>query len=162
MKNKLPKGYEVKETLTPEEKEHVDNALPDGKCGDLERMLFHLKLEVQQEYACRLIAKHFSEVDKKSVEEWIDGFKHDMHPDREITVWLRIAATYIKSGRVMKLSIGKKKSLYRFLVLFSMTGDKKDAIKKSGINSKLGNMAGDFYLSLPSWNDEVKDELFTL
>ena len=49
--------------------------------------------------------KTFAEVDKSSLETWVDNFKRDANPESEISVWERVARAYTKS--LLKISPAK-------------------------------------------------------
>ncbi len=36
----------------------------------------------------------FNEVCPRSLEEWIDGFREEMHPEREIAIWEKMAERF--------------------------------------------------------------------
>ncbi|WP_315725638.1 MULTISPECIES: toll/interleukin-1 receptor domain-containing protein [unclassified Bradyrhizobium] len=56
----------------------------------------HLRLSSELLSRVRLIRAALLEVHPLSMEAWIDGFRRDTNPDREIAIWERIASTYLE------------------------------------------------------------------
>jgi hypothetical protein len=47
-----------------------------------------------------------------SVKRWIDGFKYDLHPEREILFWEEAVSKYVEETHGKKLSEKKSKALW--------------------------------------------------
>ena len=67
-----------------------------------------------------------AEVDPSSLETWTDNFKRDMHPDKEIAVWERIAKAYTDYTSQRTLSLDAKRDVLQTLLLASMSSDEED------------------------------------
>lgn len=69
------------------------------------------------------IYKTFYEVDSSPLEKWIEDFKRDMNPDREIAIWERMAEDYINHCSQRKLSLRAKKQFFLKLLTQSSLSD---------------------------------------
>jgi hypothetical protein len=77
----------------PKNKENVvtkEMAIEDLKLNDV----LHDSLTATQIEAIERIHKTFSEINSSTLEETIDNFKRDQHPDREIAIWLTMVDVY--------------------------------------------------------------------
>lgn len=61
----------------------------------------------------------FAEVDSSPLETWIDNFKRDTNPDREIEIWERMARAYSKYINGKNLTLEAKKDVMQVLLLRS-------------------------------------------
>lgn len=68
----------------------------------------------------RLIRASLSDVYPKSMEFWLDGFKRDLNPEREIAIWERIATVYIEYSNFQELSTEQKHVAFSVIVQLSM------------------------------------------
>lgn len=68
----------------------------------------------------RLIRASLFDVYPKSLESWLDGFKRDLNPEREIAIWERITAVYREYSNFQELSTKQKRIAFDFIVLLSM------------------------------------------
>jgi hypothetical protein len=93
--------------------------LADLKPGPIQ----HEHLSDDQLLRITQLHETFAEVDKSSLETWIDNFKRDMNPDREIAIWERIARDYTNYTSQRKLSLDAKGDVFQTLVLASMSAD---------------------------------------
>ncbi len=59
------------------------------------------------------------------MEQWVDNFKRDLDPDRELRLWERIAKAYRAYCGERKLSLGAKTEVYRVLLLRSMASEQE-------------------------------------
>ena len=74
------------------------------------------------------VQKVFAEVDSTPPEKWIEDFKRDMNPDRELAIWEAMAAAYSKQNSAKAFSLPQRKEL--FGVLLTGSGASEDeAIK---------------------------------
>jgi len=62
----------------------------------------------------------FIEVDGQSVEQWVDNFKRDLNPDRELDIWEAIAKAYTAYCSKRTLSPEAKREVYKVVLLRSM------------------------------------------
>src|SRR6266436_6156283 len=72
-----------------------------------------------------------SDVDRTTLEETIDNFKRDMHPEEELAIWERIANTYqlfISHNPTTDLAI--RKEIFAVLLGASMGTDDWSNIKR--------------------------------
>jgi len=60
-----------------------------------------------------------------TVAEWEDGFRRDMHPEKEIEGWIRIAAAYLHFTGDKKMPYEAKKDYFR--ISLSCTNNGCDA-----------------------------------
>ena len=67
----------------------------------------------------------FAEVDKSSLETWIDNFKRDMNSDNEIAIWERIAKNYTNYTSQKQLSLEAKDDAFQTLLMCSMSSDEE-------------------------------------
>lgn len=48
-----------------------------------------------------------------NLEEWIDGFKRDLYPEREIAIWEVIVGEFLKETKGKEMSLEKKREIFR-------------------------------------------------
>ena len=58
----------------------------------------------------------FSDVDPAPLEKWIEDFKRDADPEREVRIWEAMARAYSKYTSGSQLPIEKRKELYGLLL----------------------------------------------
>ena len=75
----------------------------------------------------KVVQTVFAEVDPTPLEEWIENFKRDMNPDRELVIWEAMAAAYTSYNADRDMSLDKRKELFRILLIRSMSST-KDAL----------------------------------
>jgi hypothetical protein len=78
------------------------------------------ELTRDQTMAIATIQRSLSEVDDLPLEEWLEGFRRDENPDREIAVWKRIAAVYTGVTRDYNVNLDYKREVFKLLVAASM------------------------------------------
>ena len=66
-----------------------------------------------------------AEVEHSPIEKWVDNFKRDANPDKELAVWERIAAGYMRYCSKRPLSIEAKKDVFQLLLLRSMASEQE-------------------------------------
>jgi hypothetical protein len=66
-----------------------------------------------------------AEVYHSPIEKWVDNFKRDADPDKELAVWERIAAGYTQYCSKRLLSIEAKKDVFQLLLLRSMAPEQE-------------------------------------
>src|SRR5262249_11406773 len=68
------------------------------------------------------------EVDGQPVEQWVDDFKRDLDPDRELDVWETMAKAYTAYCSTHTLSPEAKKEVYK-VVLLRSTASEQEALE---------------------------------
>ena len=68
----------------------------------------------------RKITAALGEVDHSPLEKWVDDFKRDVNPDREIEVWESIARAYTAYTDGKGLTQPVKEDVFQVLLLRSM------------------------------------------
>ncbi len=86
----------------------------------------HEQLSDGQLRRIKKLHETFAEVDKSSLETWIDNFKRDLNPDREIAVWERMAKAYKNYTSQKELSPEAKTEVFKTLLMCSMSSDEED------------------------------------
>jgi hypothetical protein len=66
-----------------------------------------------------------AEVEHSSIEKWVDNFKRDANPDKELAIWERIADGYRRNCSKKQLSIEAKKDVFQLLLLRSMASEQE-------------------------------------
>jgi hypothetical protein len=66
-----------------------------------------------------------AEVEHSSIEKWVDNFKRDANPDKELAIWERIADGYRRNCSKRQLSIEAKKDVFQLLLLRSMASEQE-------------------------------------
>jgi hypothetical protein len=79
----------------------------------------HEQLTDAQIARIRKVQSVFAEVDPSSLDEWIDNFKRDAHPDRELFVWEKMANAYSRYVTGKDLSLEAKKDVFQVVLLRS-------------------------------------------
>jgi hypothetical protein len=84
----------------------------------------------------RTLQATFVEVDGQAVDQWVDNFKRDADPDRELRVWERMAKAYRAYCDGKKLSLEAKKDVYRIVLLRSMASEQDvlERVKLKGLS----------------------------
>jgi hypothetical protein len=60
------------------------------------RMYFHDTLPDNLVERIKILKGTLTEIFPQTLEEWIDGFRMDMHPEREISIWENMADKYVR------------------------------------------------------------------
>lgn len=81
-------------------------------------------LTPEQMERVRRLQAVFVEVDGQSVAQWVDGFKRDLDPDRELDIWETMAKAYTVYCSKRTLSPEAKKEVYKIVLLRSMAPEK--------------------------------------
>jgi hypothetical protein len=79
----------------------------------------HETLTEDQLQRIRALQATFAEVDQQPLEKWIDDFKRDLDPDRELQVWERMAKAYQRYCENRSLSLAVKKEVFSVVLLRS-------------------------------------------
>jgi hypothetical protein len=86
-------------------------------------------LSPKQMERVRKLQAVFVEVDGQSVEQWVDGFKRDLNPDRELDIWETMAKAYTAYCSKRTLSPEAKKEVFK-VVLLRSTAPEKDVLER--------------------------------
>jgi hypothetical protein len=85
----------------------------------------HKELSPNQMERIRKLRNTLAEVEHSPIEKWVDNFKRDADPDKELTVWERIADGYTRHCSKKQLSIEAKKDVFRLMLLRSMASEQE-------------------------------------
>jgi hypothetical protein len=66
-----------------------------------------------------------AEVERSSIEKWVDNFNLDANPDKELAVWERIADGYTRYCSKRLLSVEAKEDVFQLLLLRSMASEQE-------------------------------------
>jgi hypothetical protein len=87
-------------------------------------------LSDEQMARIRSLRATFAEVDGQTVEQWADGFKRDVDPDKELRVWERMAKAFRAYCDGRKLSPEAKQDVYLVVLLRSMASE-QDVLERA-------------------------------
>lgn len=79
----------------------------------------------------RLIRAALLGVHTHSMQHWIDGFRGDSHPSREIRIWEHVAACYLEYTAMTDLSSAQCNSVFGILFSFSCCVPEEDVRDKA-------------------------------
>jgi hypothetical protein len=65
------------------------------------------------------VKKTFAEIDPTPIEKWIEDFRRDANPEREVKVWESMAAAYVRYTGEHPCSQEQKKELFGILLVGS-------------------------------------------
>jgi hypothetical protein len=80
----------------------------------------HKGLSPNQMERIHKLRNTLAEVYHSPIEKWVDNFRQDADPDKELAVWERIADSYTRYCSKRLLSIEAKKDVFQLLLLRSM------------------------------------------
>jgi hypothetical protein len=86
-------------------------------------------LQEDQLLRIKTLQQTFAEVDQSPLDEWIDNFKRNADPNREIMIWERIAEAYTRYCSQHPLTVEAKKEVHSILLTRSMVSE-EEAIKQ--------------------------------
>jgi hypothetical protein len=66
-----------------------------------------------------------AEVEHSPIDKWVDNFKRDANPDKELAIWEKIADGYTRYCSKRRLSIEAKKDVFQLLLLRSMASEQE-------------------------------------
>jgi|ERR1035437_1483629 hypothetical protein len=81
------------------------------------------KLSAQQVERIQKLQTLLAEVDNSSLEKWLEDFKHDEDPDREITIFEAIAQAYVGFCDTKSRTLAQKEDAFALLLERSGTTD---------------------------------------
>lgn len=79
----------------------------------------------------RLIRAALIEVHNHSIDYWIDGFRRDAHPSREIRIWEHVAACYLEYVAMSTLLPEQRKDVFRMLTALSCCVSTEELMKET-------------------------------
>lgn len=82
-------------------------------------------LSDEQMARIRALQEVFVELDGQTVQQWVDSFKRDVDPDRELQIWERMAKAYRAYCDGKQLSVAAKNDVYGVVLLRSMASEKE-------------------------------------
>jgi hypothetical protein len=85
----------------------------------------HIGLSPNQMERIHKLRNTLAEVYHSPIEKWVDNFKQDSDPDKELAVWERIADSYTRYCSKRLLSIEAKKDVFQLLLLRSMAPERE-------------------------------------
>jgi hypothetical protein len=85
----------------------------------------HERLSSGQMERIHKLRDTLAEVHHSPLEKWIDDFKRDADPDKELAVWERIADGYLRYCSRRVLSVEAKKDVFQLLLLRSMASEQE-------------------------------------
>ncbi|MFN7289881.1 MAG: hypothetical protein ACK5YR_09105 [Pirellula sp.] len=74
----------------------------------------------EQTERIKVLQQTFVEIDGQTIDQWIDSFKRDLNPDKELAIWERMARAYTAFCHSRELSLDEKKEAYKIVLLRSM------------------------------------------
>src|SRR5690349_1760890 len=89
----------------------------------------HAQLTEDQLERIKKFREVFADIDELSLEAWIDNFKRDVDPDREIAIWEHISRSYQSYCSEHNLSKEEKKEVQTILLLRSMTSSETEVLR---------------------------------
>jgi hypothetical protein len=93
----------------------------------------HEKLTDEQMERIRSLQATFAEVDSQSIDKWVDNFKRDQDPDRELQIWERMAKAYRAYCDKRELSVEVKKDVFGVVLMRSMASE-QDVLEKAKLS----------------------------
>lgn len=124
---RAPQGQSAAKTAAGEDVKWVDPKTIQP--GTIKRD----SLSDEQMTRIRALQAVFIEADGQSVEQWVDSFKRDADPDKELRVWERMAKAYRAYCEGKQLSAEAKKDVYRIVLLRSMASE-QDVLERIKLN----------------------------
>jgi hypothetical protein len=85
----------------------------------------HQKLSPKQMERINRLRDALAEVERSPIEKWVDNFERDANPDKELAVWERISAGYIRYCSRKPLSREAKEDVFQLLLLRSMASEQE-------------------------------------
>jgi len=82
--------------MSGEDQKIIQNAIYDHTTKDgLTIMWYHTTLNENQKQWCQWFEASLSDAYPQAAEEWENDFKCDVHPDKEIRIWIYITLAYL-------------------------------------------------------------------
>lgn len=95
----------------------------------------------------RQIKSSLDEVRPMTLEEWEDGFRRDVHAEREIAIWLHIASTYRRCTEDRAMSPEQRRDYFKVVVACSVSSRERvfEIIQLSAISREQALQAVEFF-----------------
>src|SRR5687768_16084111 len=77
----------------------------------------HSELSPRQMERIHKLRGALADVERSPIEKWVDNFKRDANPDKELAVWERIVDSYMRYCARKPLSREAKEDVFRLLLL---------------------------------------------
>ena len=90
------------------------------------------ELTPDQTLAIAQIQRQLMDVDTLPLEEWLEGFRRDENPDREIAIWQRLAQVYTEFLRDRDTTLEYKKEVFKILIACTMM-PREEVPKNTGV-----------------------------
>ena len=87
--------------------------------------LRHEKLTEEQMARLRVLQQTLDEVFPSPIEDWVDSFKRELDPERELRIWEAIAKAYESYCSTRELSLAQKKEIYEIILIRSMLSEEE-------------------------------------
>jgi hypothetical protein len=108
-------------------RKNKDQETKAAKLADLDSLqpepIRHQKLSPGQMERINKLRDTFAEVERSPIEKWVDNFKRDANPDKELAIWERMAAGYTRYCSRKQLSRAAKEDVFQLLLLRSMASE---------------------------------------
>ncbi|EEF59122.1 hypothetical protein [Pedosphaera parvula] len=88
----------------------------------------HASLTEAQMERVKRVQKVFSEVEPSPIEQWVDDFKRDQNPERELSIWEGMARAYETFTTSRNLALAGKQEVFQVVLLRS--GAAEDEVLK--------------------------------
>jgi hypothetical protein len=85
----------------------------------------HATLTEDQISRVAKVQKSFSEVDPSPIEKWLEDFRRDADPERELAIWEEMASAYESFTASNSLSLDGKKEVFQVVLLRSGSPDEE-------------------------------------
>ena len=79
----------------------------------------HANLTGEQMSRVQRVQKIFSEVDPSPLEKWVEDFRRDVNPDRELAIWEEMAKAYETFTTSKSLTPDQKKEVFQVVLMRS-------------------------------------------
>ncbi len=79
----------------------------------------HASLTEEQMARVQRVQKVFSEVDPSPIEKWVEDFRRDLNPERELGLWESMATAYETFTTSKTLALDGKKEVFQVVLLRS-------------------------------------------
>lgn len=83
----------------------------------------HTSLTEEQMSRVQRVQKIFNEVDPSPLEKWVEDFKRDVNPDRELAIWEEMAKAYETFTSSRALTPDGKKEAFQVVLMRSAAAD---------------------------------------
>jgi hypothetical protein len=117
----------------------------------------HKQLSAELTGRIRLVRAALLGVHTDSMENWVDGFRHDAHPSTEVGVWERIAAVVLEYAAMAPLQAAQLPQVFR-VVMGLNCGSSRERVEKEaeGLPSDAVEVISTLYRhSLPAYEVDV-------